>query len=71
MSATDPMFPTDTEHQPDAHIYHLTGCSKPLYAMIHAPAHEIGILCRNGPTVEELAAARRAWAEAIIKGSER
>ena len=70
MSATDPMFPMQINCS-DGSFEQVFGCSKLLYAMIHAPAHEIGILCRNGPTVEELAAARRAWAEAIVKESER
>ena len=66
MSASDPMFPFPHEQ----HAYY--GCSKLLYAMIHAPAEEI---LRMQQEVKHgclgIMEARRVWAEALIKESEK
>ena len=75
MSASDPMFPgfellTDGQRVIVGSPH--GGCSTLLYCMVHAPASEIlrmQLEVKHG--VLGVMDARRAWAEALIKESER
>jgi hypothetical protein len=70
MSATDPMFPlTGTQTNEDRAARH-DGCSKLLYCMVHAPAAYPGEMVFSYFD-ENDSKRRRAWAEAMIKESER
>ena len=64
MSAHEPMFPSGL---PGGQFAPDPGCSKLLFCMLAAPALEQW----NNLTPEDEAQYRRAWAEALIKESER
>ena len=67
MSAHDPMFPVSGSGTREEYATRMIGCSQLLFCMLAAPALEQW----NNLTPEDEAQYRRAWAEALIKESER
>lgn len=66
-------FPTDGEHQPDAHFMHYEGMSLRVYIAIHAPAEEIAIMVSpysSRTYLEEICAARYRYADEMLKARE-